>query len=264
MAEKLTLSEAAAKLNLTPQQLKQKVANGEIPAEGTGDNMTFDAANLPKVTAKDYVLEIDDGEEEEGFTLKLEDEDADTDITQSATPPPIPGQGQPSAQGEGEEQPQGKSDSNVFGDETVDLMDTAGATETIELTDDSIAGGDSLAGASDTLAGGDTLGTDTLMAQDSLAATEGQETFLGADILEGLSGDTTAEITSEVQAPEGAPAGVQYVAIREEKSPVTTFMLVLAVVFMALSIMVFVNGLTSEDRISEQLIFSPVKGWMGL
>ena len=44
----------------------------------------------------------------------------------------------------------------------------------------------------------------------------------------------------------------------------TTFMLVLAVVFMALSIMVFVNGLTSEDRISEQLIFSPVKGWMGL
>jgi len=68
---KLNLTEAAAKLNLTPAQLKQKVANGEIAAEGSGDSMTFDSAALPKTSAKDYVLEIDEGEAEEGFTLKL-------------------------------------------------------------------------------------------------------------------------------------------------------------------------------------------------
>jgi hypothetical protein len=239
-------------MNMTTDQIKSMVASGKLHAEGSGEGMMFDlsALRIPKGQA----IPIDLGEEAgDEFTLKLSDEGGDADLTSASTPPPMPAS-TPARGGKA------KTDSNVFGDDTVDLMDSGGATETIELTDDSIADGDSLmGGGSDTLAGGpDTMGTDTLLANDSLAASEGQETFLGADILEGLSGDTTAEITSEQKVGEpGIP--VQYVQVREQKSPVITFALGAAVVLMVLSVLVFVAGMTDTktESFMDTLIFAP-------
>ena len=246
---KLTLNEAASRLNMTPEQLKNMVASGQVQAEGSGDDLLFDPSNLPGA-ATDDIITLDDTDD---FTLKLQDEQDDNDLTVSTTAPPEP-VAVVSVQ---------PSDTNVFGDDTVDLMDIPGGTDTIELTDDSITDADSLLGTDTLVGGSDTMGTDTLMAQDSLASTEGTETFLVADILDGLSGDTTAEITSEVRAPDGVP--MQYIAVQDEKSPATTFMLVMAVIFMVLSVVIFVNGLSPvTDEATERLVFKTTRSLLDL
>lgn len=257
--QKLSLNDAAQKLGVTPEELKQRVASGQIPATGSGDQMTFDPVDISAAkSASSDVIDLDD-EGDDDFTLKLTDEGEDTDMTASITPPPTPSTESDTAASKA-------GDTNVFGDDTVDLMDTAGVTDTIELTEDSIAGDetDSLL-AGDTLAGSsDTLGTDTLMAADSLAETGTQETFLGADILEGLSGDTTAEITTEVR---GDQVPVQYVMAADQKSPVVTFMLVFAMILMVLTVLIILAGASQNnqfDPLTEKLVFSWVRPAMGL
>ena len=87
--EKLSLNDAAARLKLTPEQLKKMVADGDIKAQGTGDALVFNADDLPGAPGTDKVITLDEGGSED-FTLKLQDEGSDTDLTAAVTPPPTP------------------------------------------------------------------------------------------------------------------------------------------------------------------------------